>query len=214
MTSKLLTLFRSLQGQERESDALQHQELPERRSEKELRIPVQQTATLRWVGEDGECKMQSVEVHNVSPNGVGIVSEQLLPVGLGVIVTTHEGEEVKAMVRHCRKDGTAYRLGLALIRYEKRRFDRQLVHKHATLQWTGAGFGKDSSPVEILDETPEGVQVKVARAVPVPTFVRLLYDDWAQFGFTCYCRQYDEKYLVGIHFSRDPYHKDAVAYSS
>ena len=185
---------------------------PGRRHESEPRVPVQQFVELYWTTDDGLRHQQTVEVRSTSPKCMGILVPKPLPVNQMVMILRAEDEPIKAEIKHCRRDTDGYHAGLELLPQEHRRFERQPVNEPATLHWSEPHGERRSSQVVIRDATPAGVQVEVPCRVPSACLVRLSHEDWRYLGFTCYCTPKEDRYLVGIQFSKDPYHKGAREY--
>ncbi len=184
----------------------------ERRREPEPHIPVQEFTDLYWITDDGQRHQETAEVCSTSPKGMGILLSKPLPVNLTVMLVRAEDKPIKAVVRHWRRDTEGYRADLKLLPQEQRRFERPQVNEPGALHWSNPHGNERSSAVIIRDATPTGVQVEVPCQVPVASLVRLSRGDWRCFGFTCYCTPTEDRYLVGIHFSQDPYHKNAIEY--
>lgn len=83
----------------------------ERERRRESRDAVTGPAFLTWIADSGFRQSAAVIVTDISQTGVGVLAEQEAPVG---VLVTLRGETLvcSGLVRHCRRDGDGYRVGI------------------------------------------------------------------------------------------------------
>ena len=86
-----------------------------------------------------------------------------------------------------------------LVFRERRRYDREPLTGEGTLSWAGPTGTHNEEQVRVRNLSDEGIQLEVARAVPVRSMVRLSGATEECYGSTCYCERDGDKYLVGLY---------------
>ena len=175
----------------------QNSAVPNRRQQS--RVAAQGEAILHWIGEKGEFLQQTVEIHDTSEGGVGVISPRGFAAGQTVWIEQH-GELTKAIIRHSTQLGGNYLLGLGKVPVARRRQERQPVNEAGTLEW-GRGH---RSAVLVKNVSEDGIQLEVSDQIPKSLVVRLTFGSWLFPGLVCYCNRYAEKYLVGMQLVGKP----------
>ena len=187
---------------------------PERRDAP--RVPADEDATLSWTVDSGTdertqpCR-QIIRIRDQSENGVGVLTENELPVGQSVRVVTARLDEF-GVVRHCDAVEDGYFIGVVLVKHEKRRFERRPCREPATLRLSRPFEGRDQWAVMILDSTPYGVQVRASVHIPQRAAVKLIHTDWQCLGSICYSKSIDDGYIAGIHFIGELFTDDSAEF--
>jgi hypothetical protein len=168
---------------------------PERRTA--CRVPVDRAAFLNW-RERLKDRSLTARLVDRSPEGVGVVLPQRLPVGLLAIIRWEGGSGIRAVVRHCRRSRGEFAAGLMHLVQERRVEDRELLDEDAELVWDDFADGRVVSPVHLRNVSRSGFCCRLPRAVPVPLVVCLTTREWQYYGATRYCTALDAGFAVGI----------------
>ena len=170
---------------------------PEKRQEP--RVAAADSATISWRKPDGELSALEIEITNTSSKGLGIRLPDEIPVGQTVTILAPENKKYRGVLRHCRPQDDGYFAGVVLVFRERRRNDREPLTGEGTLSWAGPTGTHNEEQVRVRNLSDEGMQLEVARAVPVLSMVRLSGATEECFGSTCYCERDGDKYLVGLY---------------
>ena len=170
---------------------------PEKRQEP--RVSATDSATISWRKPGGELAALEIEITDTSPKGLGIRLPDEIPVGQTVTISASEDKKYRGVLRHCRPQDGGYFAGVVLVFRERRRNDREPVTGEGTLSWAGPTGTQNEEQVGVRNLSDEGIQLAVARAVPVPSMVRLSGVTEECFGSTCYCERDGDQYLVGLY---------------
>ena len=172
---------------------------PERRAT--CRIPVSRNADLHWRNRLDERSL-AVRVFDRSPQGVGVLLPQQLPVGLRAKIRWEGSEGIRTVVRHCRRSRGQFVAGLMHLPQERRVEDREPIGEMAELVWDDLLDGRVVSPVYLCNVSNGGFCCRSPRAVPVPLVVCLTTREWNYYGATRYCTGSGAAYTVGIELVR------------
>ena len=171
---------------------------PEKRQEP--RVSAADSATISWRKPDGELAALEIEITDTSSKGLGIRLPDEIPVGQTVTISApQEDKKYRGVLRHCRPQDAGYFAGVVLVFRERRRYDREPLTGEGTLSWAGPTGTHNEEQVRVRNLSDEGMQLEVARAVPVRSMVRLSGVTEECFGSTCYCEPDADKYLVGLY---------------
>ena len=176
------------------------------------RIPADEEVTLLWTDEDGPHQMPQVQVLDHSDDGFSVRSQRPFRVGFDVRISDTSGTH-RTSVRYCEQQGDHYILGLYRFSKEQRRFDRMPVSGSATLHWSSETAGPRSTQVKILNASDDGLQVDSSEAVPTEIVVKVAGESVECFGTVWYCKDFGERYLIGIQLARAPHLKDSPDYN-
>ena len=163
MSALISGLFDRLLARKREAPPPEAPEVPED-ARTEERAAATERALLEWLDESGERCAQIAWVADRSMDGVGVRSPHPLPPGAPVLITIGEDAPLKAMVRHCISDEDDWRIGLKVIRHEKRRFDRTPIEGEALVVWQSPAHGRRESPGQTLDVGEGGLGLRARAA--------------------------------------------------
>ncbi len=166
---------------------------------REPRVSATDSATISWRKPDGELSALEIEITNTSSKGLGIRLPDEIPIGQTVTILAPENKKYRGVLRHCRPQDDGYFAGVVLVFRERRRNDREPLTGEGTLSWAGPTGTHNEEQVRVRNLSDEGMQLEVARAVPVPSMVRLSGVTEECFGSTCYCERDGDKYLVGLY---------------
>jgi hypothetical protein len=172
-----------------------------------------QRGTLWYRDASNDRQLESVSVVDSSAKGFGIESPRPLAVGQGVWVELTSGPTIKAVVRHCYRIGPErFRVGLYQIQSERRRVDRQPVCGSGRLEWYGP-LGRSAGASAVVRNASEfGLQLVVSEKVPLGQIARLSGESLGCMGTVCYCLPCESEFLVGLHFTQDPYEAESLDY--
>jgi hypothetical protein len=203
MSALISGLFDRLLARKREAPPPEAPEVPEDARTDE-RAAATERALLEWLDESGERCAQIAWVADRSMDGVGVRSPHPLPPGAPVLLTIGEDAPLKAMVRHCISDEDDWRIGLKVIRHEKRRFDRTPIEGEALVVWQSPAHGRRESPVQILDVGEGGLGLAGESRIPVQSVVSIIHDGWQRFGSVTHGHTEGERYVFGVQFAGPP----------
>jgi hypothetical protein len=178
------------------------------------RREISQAGTLMWNGNNNGRQVEAVRVENVSVHGMGLRLARPLPVGQTVWFEPSAGAMIKGVIRHCEEHDGQYAAGLVRVENERRRTERQPVRGAGTLDWYGPGGKTSSTQVLVRDASEFGLQLAAADPVPVGCVTRLTGEAIGCLGTVCYCTPTDEGYLVGLHFTRQPYDQHSADFGA
>jgi len=180
---------------------------------RDVRTPVTQDALVEWLDEANAARAESAVILERSADGLEIRLSEPLPTGWPVLITPADELPVKAVVRHCRGLGDGARVGVRLIRNERRRFDRRPCDWEARLHWPLDETGKTlEQPARILDSGEGGIRVRVEQAVPEAVVARVAHQGWHRFGSVVACRPVRGSFELGLQFIGPPQPDDDVEY--
>ena len=168
------------------------------------RRQVAQSGVLIW-NESEARQIESTQVEDVSVHGIGLSCNRALPIGQTVWFEPLPGPIVKGVVRHCDIRENNYVLGVFRIEAERRRVERLPVRGEGTLDWYGDGGKTCSAPVVVRNASEFGLQLASPTPVPAGSAARLSGNTIGCVGTVCYCAPADGEFLVGLHFSQQPY---------
>jgi len=176
------------------------------------RREISQAGTLMWNGHSNGRQVEVVRVEDVSVHGMGLRLARPIPVGQTVWFEPSSGAMIKGVIRHCKEQDGQYAAGLVRVENERRRTERQPVRGTGILDWYGPAGKTSSTPVLVRDASEFGLQLSAADPVPVGCVTRLTGEAIGCLGTVCYCTSADDGYLVGLHFTREPYYQQSADY--
>jgi hypothetical protein len=192
---RLVRLFRPAR------ERLDRLEFPPKERRQASRVEVEREAWLTWNQQRVEQRL-AVRVCDRSPNGLGLLLPQELPVGLLAQVRWDDATAIQTVVRHCRAQESQFVAGLMHLPVQRRASDRKPVQKAGKLYWDDLFDGRLASAVELRDVSIGGLQCYSPRSLPVPLIVCLGTADWQYYGVTRYCTKVESGYVVGIQVIR------------
>jgi hypothetical protein len=174
------------------------------------RTPAGSTARIEWFDDNGVCRSRPVAIQDVSDEGISFVVTEPFPVDQTIWVETRPGEMTKMVVRHCVSEGNFCVVGAFRIGQERRRSDRLHVAGEATLRWGDPQVGASDMKVWVRNATESGMQIESTVPLPVGTIVQVFGKDLQCDGSTCYCRESEDKFLIGLHLVRHAYKRESL----
>jgi hypothetical protein len=165
------------------------------------RVAVEREALLTWNERLDEHRVV-VQVFDRSPDGLGLVLPQQLPVGLLAKVRWDNATAIQTVVRHCRAQESQFVAGLMHLPVQRRASERKPIQKAGKLYWDDLFDGRLASAVALRDVSIGGLCCHAARSIPVPLIVCLGTADWQYYGVTRYCAPVESGYIVGIQVIR------------
>jgi hypothetical protein len=207
MPAKLAGLFRRLLAR---SAAKQASPFPreepatatDRRGDR--RRPGEGSALLEWIDEEDRERAQIVDLIDWSPAGLGVRTAVSVQPGWPVLVTLPHGEPIKAVVRHRHAEGAGCRLGLRLIRRERRRFDRRPLERNVELIWQGTDGRRESVVGRVRDVSEGGLQFVCEADIPALTTVLVAVEGLQRFGTIADVHSDGDRRAYGVQFSGPP----------
>jgi hypothetical protein len=174
------------------------------------REPAGTTARIEWFDDNGVCRSKPVAIQNVSAEGISFVVTEEFPIDQTLWVETDTNEMTKMVVRHCLSEGNYCVIGAYRVGQERRRSDRFPVAGEATLRWGDSQVGLSETKVKVRNATEFGMQIESTIPLPEGTIVQLIGADLQCDGSTCYCREADDKFLIGLHLVRQAYKRESL----
>jgi hypothetical protein len=146
---------------------------------------------------------------------MGLTLDCEFPVGALVWLVKSHSEAIKAVVRHCERahDGL-WRVGVRVVRQERRRTDREPVSGKAELKWLGSLGVQISLPVDVVDISESGAGVSAGSAAPVGQSVQMVGGEFDCFAVIRHCSESSNgRFHIGLLFARPPHNraKDVVS---
>jgi hypothetical protein len=178
------------------------------------RREITQAGTLMWNGHNNGRQVEVVRVEDISVHGMGLRLARPLPVGQTVWFEPNGGAPamIKGVIRHCEEQDGQCAAGLVRVENERRRTERQPVRGSGTLDWYGPGGKASSTQVSVRDVSEFGLQLSATDPVPVGCATRLIGEAIGCVGTVCYCTPAGGEYLIGLHFTSEPYNQEAADY--
>jgi hypothetical protein len=176
------------------------------------RTDIPGTARIEWLDDDGVCHKQPVALRDSSTKGVSFSAPEEFPVDQTLWIETEPDKIKKAIVRHCLERAGSYVTGAYLVDQERRRLDRFPASGRAVLHWGDPQMGSSETPVFVRNATEFGFQIESKVPLPVGTIVQLCGDELQCDGATCYCREQNGLFVIGIHMVREAYAKNSLDY--
>jgi len=177
---------------------------------KNARISSGTMARIEWFDDNGVCRSRPVAIQDVSDEGLSFVVTEPFPVDQTIWVETRPGEMTKMIVRYCKPEGNFCVVGAYRVGQERRRADRLHVAGDAMLRWGDPQVGVSDTKVWVRNATEFGMQIESSIPLPVGTIVQLLGKDMQCDGSTCYCREAEGKFLIGLHMVRQAYKRESL----
>ena len=95
----------------------------------------------------------------------------------------------------------------------RRREERQPTTGSGELCWRDRTGRHRATLATVLNINGGGMQVKISEALAFPQMVRLAGEDWECLGWTRYCVETVDGFVVGIELIRQPYLRNSCQYS-
>jgi len=172
-----------------------------RRSE---RTAVDREVRLEWRSEGG-WRVEPVETVDSSSTGLGVLTETPLPVGETIYVLEPDQAAVQAHVCSCEPAGDSYRVGLAVIRRERRRVPRLTAGGPAHVRWTGRGGAALEAEATVRNASDGGLQLRLDRAIEDGAVLRLTGAQMECMATVRYAIEHGDDHLVGVEILGDPF---------
>jgi hypothetical protein len=175
----------------------------------EIRLHAEGSVDVLWFHDGQTAQTAAATVVNHSTSGVGLVLAPELPIGTLVWLIRSHSETVKAVVRHCeRTEDNLWRVGVRLVREERRRTDRDAVSGEAELKWLGLDGHTLSLPVTVLDLSESGAGLSAAARPPVGQSVQLIGNQFDCVGVVRHCCDTGSgRFHLGLLFARPPHNR-------
>jgi len=157
--------------------------------------------TLQWVDQEDKIHSVCAKVRDESLDGLGVFLDTPLAQGRTVWITDDKAAQQKAVVQYSRPRFGRWKIGLYLVREERRRVDRFPVTGLAQLTWGFLSADTYSVDVRVLDVSPVGASLDSAHSVPAEVKARLAGEQLDCMGTVRHCTPRGERYRIGIHFS-------------
>lgn len=169
----------------------------------DLRITSNIPVEVRWE-DDGRQHREEGVIEDVSENGLSVLTQLPLPIGLTVWITGRSIEARKAVVRYRRETEGGVIHGLRSVVRERRRFDRQVSVGDGWIRFAGPRGETISAEATVLNVTDSGMQVRTSVEAPRDTFVRVSGRSLDCEGSVRYCRVEGDEYVLGVQFVHAP----------
>jgi len=161
------------------------------------RVPVDREVRLEW-REGDSWRVEPVETVDSSAAGLGVLTESPLEVGGTIYVLDADQPAVQAHVCSCEKVGDSYRVGLAVIRRERRRMSRTAAGGHAHVRWTGKDGKTLEAEAHVRNASDGGLQLTLQQAAEEGSVLRLTGDQIECMGTVRYSIPHGKEHLVGV----------------
>lgn len=171
---------------------------------RDVRAAVDREVRLEWRDEDG-WRVEPVESVDSSATGMGVLTETPLRVGDTVYVLEPDQAAVQAHVCNCEPVGESYRIGLAMIRRERRRTPRLTAGGAAHVRWTGRGGAAVEAEATVRNAGDGGLQLRIDRAVEEGSVLRLTGAQIECMATVRYSIPHGDDHLVGVEILGDPF---------
>lgn len=165
----------------------------------EANIPV----AVRWEDDGVEFCEEGV-IEDISENGLAVLTQVPLPIGLTVWVTGKSVTPRKAVVRYRKESNGGFLHGLRSISKERRRFDRLVAGGDGWIRFAGNRGETISAEATVLDITDSGMQVRTSVEAPRDTFVRISGRSLDCEGSVRYCKKKNGQFVLGVQFIHAP----------
>lgn len=214
MANSISNLFGKLLKRDGESlGAQQPQQQPDiDDSRKEQRTADESAVRLEWFDENGVCRSEPATIEDTSGHGLAFTANEEFPVDHTVWIENAAGEITKTVVRHTTPSGRGFRSGAYRVVAERRRTDRFPAAGTAMVHWGDPQIGPCDIAVVVRNATEFGLQIECGVPLPVGTVVQVMGDELQCDGSTCYCRESDEKFVIGLHLVRRAYNRNTLEY--
>jgi len=161
------------------------------------RVAADREVRLEW-REGDAWRVEPVDALDSSATGLGVLMETPLQVGTTIYVLEPDQQAVQAHVCNCEEVGDSYRVGLAVIRRERRRVQRSAAGGHAHVRWTG-GDGKTlECEAEVRNASDGGLQLGLDQAAEDGSVLRLTGEQVECMGTVRYSIPHGSRHLVGV----------------
>jgi len=168
------------------------------------RLAAHGVVTLQWVDQEDRIHSVTAKVRDESVDGLGVFNDAPLEPGCTVWVTDENDDQQKAVVQYSRPRFGRWKIGLYIVRGERRRVDRYPVTGEARLTWGFLSADTYSTDVRAVNVSPVGASLDSPTPVPADVRARLFGEQLDCMGVVRHCTQRGERYLIGLHFSAQP----------
>ena len=158
----------------------------------EPRLPCNEMTNLVRIEPDGSSHWETVMLLDRSDEGVACESPHSFELGQMCMVEL-EGALRRAAVRSCVENRNGYRVGLRLVRRERRRSERVPMTGMVTAEFAGINVR-----ALIRNVSSSGLQIETTMQVPVATVVRVVGTSTECVAISCYSKRHEGRYLTGL----------------
>ncbi len=162
----------------------------------------------------GELREQQMEgqIIDYSKTGLALALSRPLEVGENALISVGQVMQVKVVVRHSRKDGDQYVIGLFFLPEPRTKSGKQPEQDSVVLQWPDLETGNIHSIEADLQDTSENtMRIFVPEIIPEGTVIRLSGGRLECLATARKAEPHDGRYLLEIEVIGRPYAKGPAA---
>ena len=169
-------------------------------------------AKICWSDEELREQQMEGQIIDYSKTGLALALSRRLDVGEKALISVGQDMQVQVVVRHSRKDGDQYVIGLFFLPEPRVESGNQPEQDSVVLQWPDLETGNIHSIEADLQDTSENtMRIFVPQIIPAGTVIRLSGSRLECLATARKAEPHDERYLLEIEVIGRPYAKGAVA---
>jgi len=168
------------------------------------RLAAHGVVTIQWVDQDDKIHSVTTKLRDESKDGLGVFCDRPIEPGRVVWIADEEDVQQKAVVRYSRPRFGRWKIGLYVVKDEKRRVDRYPVSGPGRITWGFLAADTFDADVRVVNVSPVGAAVLSPISIPPDARARLFGDQLDCIGTVRHSTPQGDGFLIGLHFSAQP----------